>query len=205
MQNRLNKALAALALLLLVGCASNNSRQAEPVQVELPSATGPGAQPVSASIRTEFAAALEMLKNARIVPAKAAFETLVARQPQLAGAHLNLAIIHNQMQDYEAAEQAVQRAIKLAPRNAAAYNLHGTLLRRKGQFRDARLAYSKALLAEPDYAPAHLNIAILFDIYLQYWDDARDHYQRYLKLAGEDPTVSLWLMDLDMRIKREAK
>ncbi len=205
MQNRLNKALTALALLMLVGCASNNIRQAEPVQVELPTTASQGAQPVSAAVQAEFAAALQMLKDSQITQAKSAFEALTSRQPQLAGAHLNLAIINNQMRNYEAAEQSVLRAIEHSPRNAAAYNLHGTLLRHKGQFRDARLAYSKALLAEPDYAPAHLNLAILFDIYLQYWDDARDHYQRYLKLVGEDATVSLWLMDLEMRIKMEAK
>ncbi len=54
-----------------------------------------------------------------------------------------------------------------------------------------------------DFADAHLNLAILYDIYLQFFYDAHDHYQRYLELAPEDETakkVKLWLQDLQQRM-----
>ena len=72
-------------------------------------------------------------------------------------------------EDYESARLQLDEAIRMSPLNAPAHNLDGSLLRRKGRFKEAQRAYAKAIKIDPDYAPAHYNIAVLFDIYLQYW------------------------------------
>ena len=80
------------------------------------------------------------------------------------------------------------------------FNLQGIHYRRAGLFRQARDAYQAALRLRPDYAMAHINLAILCDIYLQDMDCARRHYREYLRLAGAgDNRVELWMADLEQR------
>jgi Flp pilus assembly protein TadD len=69
-----------------------------------------------------------------------------------------------------------------------------------GRFADAREAYEKAIALEPNYASAHLNLGILYDLYL--WDGERavQLYERYLALvpAGDDK-VKRWVAEIRKR------
>jgi len=68
----------------------------------------------------------------------------------------------------------------------------------EGKFDDARRQYRKALDADPDYALAHLNIAILYDLYLQEPKEALPHYQAYQQLLpAEDGVVAKWIIELE--------
>jgi tetratricopeptide (TPR) repeat protein len=76
----------------------------------------------------------------------------------------------------------------------------GILYREQGDFQAALHAYDQALTLQPDYALAHRNIGILYDLYLQQPGQALTHYKRYLELVGEDDkTVSGWVIDLERR------
>jgi len=88
----------------------------------------------------------------------------------------------------------------LNPGNAAAFLQRGILYREKGDFQAALGAYEQALTLQPDYALAHRNIGILYDLYLQQAAQALTHYKRYLELQGnDDKTVSGWVIDLERR------
>lgn len=199
-----SKSAILLLLALLVGCAGNSTIEiAEPVFVELPENVVVEENIYTDEIKKEYAGLIKVLKSGKIKDAEKKFQQFVAAYPKVAGGHLNLALIEYQNENYKESESHVDEAIELSPRNAIAYNLKGKLLRLRGEFKEARLAYSKALLADPEYAPGHLNIAILYDIYLQYLIDARTHYKKYMDLKGkESAKVKFWLQDLEYRIKQ---
>jgi tetratricopeptide (TPR) repeat protein len=69
-----------------------------------------------------------------------------------------------------------------------------------GDFAKAKSAYEKSIALDAAYAPAVLNLGILYDLYL--WDGARalELYDRYLQLApGGDDQVKRWIGDLRNR------
>ena len=56
------------------------------------------------------------------------------------------------------------------------------------------------------YANAHLNIAVLFDIYLYDLDQAMGHYKKYQSLTNNsDKLVAKWVVDLERRIAVNAR
>lgn len=195
-----SKILLILTTLLLTACASNDSRRAAPIQVDIPVGQAILVE-ITPEISVKYQRALTLLKQQQLTESLSQFEALAIATPGIAGVHLNIALIYFQQASFKLAREQVDRVIKAAPQNASAYNLSGSLYRQQGKFKLARLAYAKALKMAPDYAPAHLNMAILFDIYLQYWQDAEHHYQRYLELTSDDGKVKLWLQDLQLRLK----
>ena len=79
-----------------------------------------------------------------------------------------------------------------------AWNWLGSLYRENGDYRRAEQAYRQALGVQPDYAAAHLNIGILYDVYLKRPQDALLQYREYLRSAGkEDLLVSAWIRELE--------
>ena len=204
MPHHYNRPVLTLSLALLVmltGCRSN-IRRAKPVDVTMPTSPDRPLE-VNSLDRARYDEAVELLKSGELLQAQAAFEELERDASYIPGVHLNLALIHHQKQDYPTSRRHLDEALRLSPRNALAHNLDGSLLRRGGKFKEAQVAYAKALTIDPDYASAHFNMALLFDIYLQYWIDAREHYKRYQKLIeSPDETVESWLRDLEVRIKQ---
>jgi len=70
----------------------------------------------------------------------------------------------------------------------------------------AKQHYLQALEINAEYANAHLNLGILLDIYLQQWNDALAHYQKYQELTdAKDDTVEKWIVDLQRRIDNKSK
>ena len=69
--------------------------------------------------------------------------------------------------------------------------------REDGKFDQAEKLYIQALSTYPDYENAHLNLAILCDVYLRKIDCALDHYQKYLNISGnQDKQVIAWMSQL---------
>ncbi|MEW6705975.1 MAG: tetratricopeptide repeat protein [Pseudomonadota bacterium] len=103
---------------------------------------------------------------------------------------------------HPSAEQiaALEQAAAAQPRQGAGFNRLAVAYRQQGQFDKARQAYEQAIAAEPQYAPALLNLGVLYDIYL--WDGAKalELYERYLALTpGGDAQVGKWVADLKNR------
>ncbi len=69
-----------------------------------------------------------------------------------------------------------------------------------GMFDESLAAYKKSLKLDHDYALAHRNIGILYDLYLQLPEQALNHYKKYLQLTSEpDKQVNNWIIDLERR------
>ncbi|MFT6917185.1 MAG: tetratricopeptide (TPR) repeat protein [Motiliproteus sp.] len=205
---RLSLAVVIISLISLSsGCSKTPLRHAEPAQDQ--ATTTPALQrQFSPEIRQRYRQVLTLLRQQQLIPARQRLQALLADEPELAGAWYNLALIQYRQAEPQAALQSLERSLSLRPEQPAAYSLSGLILRQQGQFTQARSAYTQALEADSGYADAHLNLAILYDIYLQSFTDAQHHYQRYLELSGADKQserVTLWLQELQLRINRGAK
>jgi Flp pilus assembly protein TadD len=177
--------------------------KAEPPALK-PAALEPAASPES---RALYEQALTALAAGRFQEAERALLVVAQREPQLAGPHANLGILYGRTGRPAQAFASLREAVRLNPDRAAYYNELGVISRREGKFDDARRYYAKALDLDPAYAYAHLNMGILYDLYLQDSEKAMQHYERYQELTpGEAGTVKKWIADLQQRDRaRQAK
>ena len=115
----------------------------------------------------------------------------------------NLGLAYFSLQQAELAEQAFQQAVTRDPNDAVAYNHLGILQRHNGRFQEALIQYQRAIEIDDSYAPAYLNLGILFDLYLQDLEKALQQYQKYQVLSSEDnPQVGGWIVDIERRLKK---
>jgi len=79
-------------------------------------------------------------------------------------------------------------------------NQLGIVQREAGRFDQAQEAYEQALVLDPQHANAHMNLAILNDLYLGKAAVALTHYQRCIELTPADATqINKWVAELKTR------
>ncbi len=99
------------------------------------------------------------------------------------------------------ARALLEAALALEPGNATGWSRLGVAERRLGRFEAARAAYDRAVVADPAYAGAERNLALLLDLYLVDPAAALPHYERYGQLAGaDDREAAAWLVELRARL-----
>jgi len=199
-----------LATLLLVACQSVSEPPVE-AQATLPVVESPAPQPEVEVIEPEpidyyqqaYEQAIAALKSGDTASALKLLQRLSREVPEKPRLFTNLGLAYFSLQQTDLAEQAFRQAIKLNPDDAVAYNHLGILQRHKGRFQEALNQYQRAIEIDADYAPAHLNLGILFDLYLQDLEKALQQYQKYQVLNNEDnPQVSGWIVDIERRLKK---
>jgi Tfp pilus assembly protein PilF len=128
---------------------------------------------------------------------------LTTNHPALSGAFLNLALLYAETQQLEKAEQYFNQAISVNKLNVNAYNQYAIYWRKRGQFEQAEQLYLKALDVWPDYPAAHLNLGILYDLYMGALPPALEHYRLYQALL-EEPSRQIqgWIMDAERRLQQ---
>jgi tetratricopeptide (TPR) repeat protein len=149
---------------------------------------------------TLFEQAVAVMASGDFLDAELRFKEFLLQYPAYPGAHVNLAIIHKENGNEEAAQAAIDAALALDAAHPAALNQQGMLLRRNGKFIEAEAAYLKAVTASPDYALAHYNLGVLNELYLQRLDVALQHFENYQALVGSDKQVEKWIADLKRRL-----
>ena len=105
--------------------------------------------------------------------------SILASQPDHAGALTLLGIILAQSRRTEEAAQLLGRAAEQLPKDASAQNNYGNVLRDLGRHVSALSAYERALAIQPDYADAHYNRALVLQD-LRRFEDAIVGYDRTL-------------------------
>ena len=195
--------LLPIGVLVIAGCAGSGPKpdaaaellQGEPVAREarvLPE--------IPPAAETLYEQAVAVMASGDFVDAELRLKEFLLQYPAYPGAHVNLAIIHSQNGNDEAAQAAIDAALALDPSHPAALNQQGMLLRRNGKFIEAEAAYLKAVTASPDYALAHYNLGVLNELYLQRLDVALQHFEIYQELVGGDEQVEKWIADLKRRV-----
>ena len=186
------------SILVVAGCASSGPKPAETT----PSvAQGERVLPeIPAQAMTMFEQAVAVMASGDFVDAELRLKEFLLQYPAYPGAYVNLAIIHSQNGNDEAAQAAIDAALALDADHAPALNQQGMLLRRNGKFLEAEAAYLKAVTSSPDYALAHYNLGVLNELYLQRLDVALQHFEKYQELVGSDKQVEKWIADLRRRV-----
>jgi Tfp pilus assembly protein PilF len=161
---------------------------------------------ISASTRNMFAAGTAAMKAQKWSEAEAQFKQLLQAEPNLSGAHLNLALIYDKTNRPADADAQFKQAIQANPDNAEARDQYGIWLRTQGRFKDAENIYLQTLQRQPARADTHLNLGILYDLYLGKPAQAVEHYEQYLALKGDDASpevgrVKNWVADIQRRSK----
>ncbi len=175
---------------------------AAPVAAPVPAAAtaAPPLPPIDAATQRAFDGAVQALRAGRIDEAERGFKALAQAQPELAGVHANLALIHRRAGRDAEAVAALEEAVKLSPKQPVYLNQLGIAYRNAGQFAKAREAYEKAIELDAGYAAPQLNLAILLDLYLGERARAAEWYQKSaLLLPGEAAQINKWLADLKNR------
>ena len=204
--------LTALALLALLGaCAGTPAVVQKPTEaVQQAVSTAASAvvaampavseAPVPPEAQRAFDAARAHLRAGRSAEADRGFRDLIARHPELGGAHANLGLILRNAGKHDESIAALEQAVKVSPKQPAFHNQLGVSYRHKGEFQKARKAYEQAIALDEGYADAHLNLGVLLDLYQGDAALALAHYERYLALSpAGDAAVGKWVADLRNR------
>jgi tetratricopeptide (TPR) repeat protein len=176
--------------IFLSSCASTSSESTKNT-----SETSPLTQ--SDSEIQQYRTAITLLNDKNFEEAKKIFTEFSEKRPGLAGAYFNLALIAIQNHEPEEAFKFVNTALDKNPNLAQALNLLGFLEQEQGKIQQAEKHYLEAIKNKNDYAIAHYNIALLYDVYLQDINKAIIHYEKYMKITNnKDKKTADWLEHL---------
>jgi tetratricopeptide (TPR) repeat protein len=148
----------------------------------------------------QYAQALQLMKSGKFTDAELEFKELVVGYPQFTGPQLNLGLLYMRDSRLPEAEATFKAALEHDPANVVAGNELGIVERKLGKFAEAEAAYQRTIAAEPNYAQAHLNLGVLYDLYLAQPQKALDEFERYIALAGDNKQVAGWVVELRKRV-----
>ena len=149
---------------------------------------------------TAFIQAKRAYKAKQWESAKRILTTLVENDKSISGPWMMLGDIAIEQNDIETAKEKYEQAIKVNKDNINAYLKLAKIQREQGQFIAAQNTYTSALTVWPDFPEAHLNLGVLYDIYLNHPIRAQQHMEAYLFLTGwKDEKVKTWLAEIQSR------
>jgi len=156
---------------------------------------------IDSDVEDDFNAALVHLKAAEYSAAIALLEKVIATEKRVSAPFTNLGMAYNKIGDEKKAEEYFLMAVNIELTNPVANNQLGLLYRKKGQFSDAKKAYTNALTEYPDYLPVVKNLGILCELYMRDLPCALKQYEHYLSLQPDNKTMKIWVADVSKRIK----
>jgi tetratricopeptide (TPR) repeat protein len=156
--------------------------------------------PVPAEAKSIFVLGSGLLQQGKLRGARTQFRKLTEKYPLLSGPWVKLGVIAEKREKYDDAIKQYKKAIAVNKNNVNAYIALALVQRRQGHFSDARNTYVEALEIWRDFPEAHLNLAILYDLYMNKAEEAQKHYEAYYFLTGKkDEKVHKWLVEVKRR------
>jgi Flp pilus assembly protein TadD len=123
------------------------------------------------------------LEQAKPDVARTEFTAYVLRRSKEPEGWTKLGVAQLRLRDLTAAEKSFNTALAIDTNNAAALNGLGLAQMQRGRPRDAARYFTSASRAQPDYAPALLNLATVARQYLHDNTLALQNYRAYLALT----------------------
>ena len=99
--------------------------------------------------------ALQYHRQGKFAEAETLYRRILAAQPGLADAHINLAMIFLFRGDHKGAAMSCQQGLNLQPNHARGHCYLGDILAAQSRPNEAVVSYRRALALKPDYAEAH--------------------------------------------------
>lgn len=149
---------------------------------------------------TQFIEARRAFKAREWERAETLLLELTETDDRLSGPWVLLGDIAAEKGEHQQALDAYVRAISINGDNVNAYLRLALTQRKLGRYLHAQNTYAAALKLWPDYPEAHLNLAVLYDIYLNHPLRAQKHMEAYQFLAeDESERVAAWLEEIRSR------
>jgi tetratricopeptide (TPR) repeat protein len=127
--------------------------------------------------------ALDLAAKGELASAIAGLESVIASQPNMVGARINLGALLCRFGAIERAIDCLKSTLELAPQFPAAWNNYGHALLRSGAVEAAFQAFSKAIEYDPLYISAHSN-RILTTLYRETSPEVRKGCRLLTKLPS---------------------
>lgn len=202
MRSKILSACVLALVMLISACGggkvkpATESTQKNPVSVKKAGA-------LSETEQVEFQQALESIKTNNLPNAEKILKKLSDKLGASTSISANLALTYYKLQRYELAEEQINRAIAVNEADAETHNIAGLIAIEMKKHQAAETHYKRALALSPEFANAHYNIALLYDIYFQDIPNAYKHYQKYLSLVGDsDKETKEWVDQLQYSLKQ---
>ena len=146
--------------------------------------------------------ALAHLSHNELENAESILRLFTKKNPALAGPWANLGLVEFKRENLDNAEKLLTMALEKNSKLPQAHNLLGLVNQKKGNIHQAEAFYTEAIAQKDDYAIAHYNIALLYDIYLRDIQKALFHYKRYLEITNyTDQQTASWVEELKFSLK----
>lgn len=151
---------------------------------------------------SQYSYAVELMKRGELEKAYGVFNSLVSSYPH-ADLYANLAIIDVKRKKYESAKQNIDKSIAANDKNAISRNINGLIMVNTGNLAQAESEYKKSIEIAPNYADPYLNLAIMYDMYLNLPKKALPYYERYKETADNkaNKDIDKWLVEVQRRAK----
>ncbi len=125
---------------------------------------------------------------------------ILLKENKLSGPKVMLGDIEVARGELVKAEAYYLDAIATNNSNVNAYLRLAKVQRMQGGFVQAQNTYATVLALWPDFPEAHLNLGVLYDVYLNDGVKAQRHIEAYQFLTnGENQQVAVWLQELQKR------
>jgi len=145
----------------------------------------PQYQPQQPAGTESYRQGLTALAQGKIKRAKRAFQEVINEVPTHVGAILGLAEIAWKEKDHTNVKHYLQKAVKLAPKNALVHQAWGKHLIQQGRFHEAEEALKKGIALEPKQVRIHVQLG---DLYLQLLREPKKAIQAYREALILDPS-----------------
>jgi len=151
--------------------------------------------------QAEYQKALDLMKSKSFDNAHVIFTNLTSIYPTLAGAYVNLAFIYKARADNNKAEEFINKALEINPNNVDALIQMAATSQTKGEFKDVERFLLAAEAVDHSNDIVQYNLAVLYELFLQQYDDAIDHYENYIALSSNEDKeiVKRWVKLLERK------
>ncbi len=130
--------------------------------------------------------AVTLHQAGRLAEAEAAYNEILALDPNNYMAHNNLGLMALDLGQQEIAEERLRKAVTINPQSADAFNNLGNLYRAQRRYDQAVMVLEQAARISPKAGPAYVNLGLTYEAVGKF-DQAIASYQHALKLV---PTMN---------------
>jgi len=193
--------LKLLVVLLVASFLSACASKAKKPEIVITPNAGLSKPVLSPEHQAEYKKALGFMKVKSWGAAGDIFKQLLSVNPKLAGAYVNLALISQAKKDDAQAQVNYHKALEINPNNVAALIQLAAYSQKAGEFKIVEKYLLTAEAIDKTNVTVQYNLAILYELYLQQYDDAIEHYENYVALSTNDDveTVKRWIMLLERK------
>lgn len=198
--------LFLLIIIFLSGCASVPSEESSEGTSETVSSASAVSKSAAVDELMQYREAITLLNENELDQAENLFLTIASSHPELAGPWANLGLIYIKKENYNKAKKYLDKSLKQNEKLPQALNLSGFAEQQRGNIKQAKEFYLRAISVKNNYANAHYNIALLYDTYYQDLPSAILHYKHYLQYSDEEDIKTRdWIKQLEAVVEREKK